>query len=101
VLNFTFQAPVYDWKGEDAFVFVSLPGDISAAILAEDQARPRRKPGTSIPVVALVGGTRWKTSVSLDKKAGTYRLAIKAAVRDQEQLQVGEMIEVGMVIDFA
>ena len=40
----------------------------------------------SIPVIATIGKTQWKTSIFPDKKSGTYLLPLKAQVRKKENI---------------
>ena len=46
----------------------------------------------SVPVVATIGKTSWRTSIFSDKKAGAYLLPLKAEVRKKEGIQNGDRI---------
>jgi hypothetical protein len=50
-----------------------------------------------IPVAAHIGRTRWKTS--LFPKDGRYIVPVKAVVRRAEELAVGDMVTVRLVVD--
>lgn len=52
----------------------------------------------SIPVIATVGKTKWKTSVFPDKKSGTYLLPLKAQVRRAEGIDAGDSITFSLAI---
>ncbi len=46
----------------------------------------------SLPVMATLGKTKWKTSIFPDKRSGTYLLPLKAAVRKSEDVHVKETV---------
>ena len=50
-----------------------------------------------IPVLAQIGGTRWKTS--LFPKDGRYIVPVKAGVRTAEGLEVGDTVTVRLAVD--
>jgi uncharacterized membrane protein (UPF0127 family) len=50
-----------------------------------------------IPVLAQIGGTRWKTS--LFPKDGRYIVPVKAGVRTAEGLEVGDTVAVRLAVD--
>ena len=47
----------------------------------------------SIPVVVIIGKTRWKTSIFPDRKKGTYLLPLKTAVRQNEGISYGKTVD--------
>lgn len=52
------------------------------------------------PVTAIIGATRWKTSIFWDRKRDAYLLPVKAAVRTKEQLREGDSPEIALVAGF-
>ena len=46
----------------------------------------------SLPVVATLGKTSWKTSIFPDKKRGAYLLPLKAEVRKKEGIKAGDTV---------
>ncbi len=46
----------------------------------------------SLPVVVRIGKTEWRTSLFPDKRSSSYLFAIKAAVRQREQIEAGDTI---------
>lgn len=46
----------------------------------------------SLPVMATIGKTTWKTSIFPDKKRGAYLLPIKAEVRKKEEIEKDDMV---------
>ncbi len=99
-LEYTFSAPIRVW--EDAgtrALFVWLPRDIAAEILHQAKAvMPKRK---SVPVLAMVGNTRWETAIFRDEAEKTYALPLKAVVRDKELLREGQTVEATVILNFS
>jgi hypothetical protein len=92
--TFAFAAPLWLWdfEGGTAWVFVTLPEEISAVIRAVPRAP---KPGFgSIRVEVRLGESRWSTSIFPDSKVGRYILPIKKAVRMAEGVDVDDTVEV-------
>jgi hypothetical protein len=53
----------------------------------------------SVPVVATIGGTTWKTSIFPDKKAGSFVLPLKAEVRKAEGIEEGQAVELRLDVE--
>jgi hypothetical protein len=90
-MRFRFTAPLWEWSGEGAWFFVTLPEE------AADDIRevPRIPRGFgSVRVRVTVGSTIWSTSVFPDSKRGSYLLPIKKAVRTAEGLAEGDDVPV-------
>lgn len=94
--RFEFVAPLWEWDGDAAWHFVSLPEAVAddVADLAEGKARGFG----SVRVEVAVGATTWRTSVFPDAKRGTYVLPVKKAVRTAESLAVGEGVPVTLTV---
>lgn len=52
----------------------------------------------SLPVVAQIGKTFWKTSIFPDTKSGTYLLALKVAVRKAEHIKLHDRLAIVLQI---
>jgi hypothetical protein len=87
--TFGFEAELYLWKPDGAWVFASLPIEVAEEI--HDMALPGRGFG-SVKVCVRVGATEWRTSVFPDKESGSYVLPIKKAVRTSEGIDVGDTV---------
>ena len=70
--------------------FLTLPKKQSAEIKARFGASARG--WGSLPIVVTVGKTSWKTSIFPDRKADTYLLPLKSAVRKKEKIVDGATI---------
>jgi hypothetical protein len=90
-MNFT--AELWEWEGKAAWVFVTVPADVSADI----REMPRMPRGFgSVRVQVALGGSRWRTSVFPQSKEGTYLLPVKRAVRDAEGVEVGDLVTIDL-----
>lgn len=78
------------YEGPAAWHFVTLPKDES------DQIRlnfgTMKRGWGSVPVLATIGATSWKTSIFPDKAAEAYLLPLKADVRKREHISAGDRI---------
>lgn len=89
-----FAAELWLWQSTGAWVFLSLPADVSEEI--RQQPRPPRPGFGSIRVRVTIGGTAWGTSIFPDSKSGRYILPVKKAVRAAEGLEIGDTAAVGL-----
>jgi hypothetical protein len=95
--EFSFEGKVWEYEGKGAWHFVTLPRAVAVAI-ERDRVGVRKAFGT-LKVLAIVGGTRWKTSIFKDNARRSYLLAIKAEVRRREQIQAGMTVEVTVLLE--
>jgi len=70
-------------------VFIALPTEQADEIL---DLVPRTPGFGSVRVVAQIGDSEWATSLFPSKPAATYLLPIKKAVRQAEQIDVGDSV---------
>jgi hypothetical protein len=94
--EFTFEATVWLYGGKSAWHFVTLPRAVAAEIIGGVMGS--RKPFGSVKVLAILGGTRWNTSLFRDTNKDSFLLPIKAAVRLREQIQAGMRVEVSLLL---
>lgn len=95
----TFEAELYA-VGEDvgSWVFVDLPPHLSDTI-DEELTSPPRGFG-SVRVEVTLGPTTWRTSLFPSKRAGTYVLPVKKAVRRDADVEPGDLASFGLrVVD--
>ena len=91
-----FTGILWEYQGEAPWVFMTL--------LAEDAEEvrdrvPERAGFGSVKVNAVIGESRWPTSVFPDKGSGSFVLPVKRAVRKQEDLDPGDIARVTLHID--
>lgn len=84
------RAKVWLYTGMAGWHFVTFPQNQSANI--KTRFGSMKRGWGSLPVVATVGKTSWKTSIFPDKKAGAYLLPLKEDVRKKEKIAVGDTI---------
>ncbi|EMJ98097.1 PF08922 domain protein [Leptospira alstonii serovar Pingchang str. 80-412] len=61
-----------------------------------------KTPGSwgTIPVLAEIGATRWKTSIFPEKNSTKFVLPLKADVRKREKITVDQKIRASITIQF-
>ena len=89
-MEIDFEAPVWYWRGPSPFYFVSVPAELAAQLRAVSSLVTYG--WGMVPVQALVGATRWKTSMF--PKDGGYVLPLKDAVRRAEGIGEGDVVQV-------
>ena len=82
--KFTVQSEVWLYPGMAGWHFLSVPKKESEEIKRTFGAIKRG--WGSLPVLATIKKTKWKTSIFPDKKSSTYLLPIKAEVRKKENI---------------
>jgi hypothetical protein len=90
--EFEFTAELWQWDGDAAWHFVSLPEAVADEIA--DLAEGKERGFGSVRVEVSVGATTWATSVFPDAQRGTYVLPVKNAVRTAEGLTVAAEVPV-------
>ncbi|GAA6525231.1 DUF1905 domain-containing protein [Intrasporangium sp. DVR] len=93
-----FTAPLWRWKAQDSWFFVTLPDD-AAAVVRERPRPPRGFGSVRVRVhlddpagagAALV----WDTSVFPDSRSGSYVLPVKKQVRVAHDLEEGDPLAI-------
>ncbi|MER8637975.1 DUF1905 domain-containing protein [Mesorhizobium sp. M1365] len=82
------QAEIWVYPGKGGWHFVTLPPELGARIKTAMVGMAR--PWGSLGVEAVIGQTRWRTSLFPDQKSGSLLLPIKTAVRVREGLGAGD-----------
>jgi len=77
--------------------FVTLPLEVSDEI--RDVVGPRPPGFGSVPVVATIGATSWRTSIFPESRSGCFVLPVKKAVRTAEELEAGAPCDVMVAVD--
>jgi hypothetical protein len=88
-MNFEFSAELWLYQGDGAWVFVTLPADISEDIKLFASGLPRKGFG-SVKVTAEVSGVKWDTSIFPDTRLRAYLLPIKKTVRNKASISAGD-----------
>lgn len=98
--DFTTTTPLWRWQSATApaaWFFLTIAGETADGIrmaALSGQWLDGRKGFGSARVEAVIGYTRWKTSVFPHKESGGWILPVKAAVRKAEGLTEGDAVTV-------
>jgi hypothetical protein len=89
VIEVQFTARIARYSADKStWYFATLPPDLATDIRAWTHGL--RGGWGSIKVDAMIGSTRWSTSIFPDKKSQSFLLPVKAQVRTAEQLADGD-----------
>ena len=89
-----FEAEVIQWRGPAPYYFVPVPEPLCEDLRVA--ARDVSYGWGVIPVTVRIGGTSWTTS--LFPKDGGYVLPVKATVRRDERIDVGDTVTVSLTL---
>ena len=93
-MDLDFSGGIWFWKGPAPWYFITVPEDECHQLVA---ASAMVSYGWGmIPVTAQIGETRWTTS--LFPKDGQYIVPLKANVRKAEKLQVGDTVQLRLIV---
>lgn len=90
-----FSGEIIYWRGPAPYHFVQVPEEQSAAI--EDVSTALTYGWGCIPVKARIGSTEFTTS--LFPRDDMYVVPVKVAVRKAEGLELGDAVDVRIVLD--
>ena len=95
-IQYQFKAIPWQYTGQGAWIFVSLPKkpsqEIRTAFKDAEQGWGR------LTAIARVGNSEWKTAIWFDTKADTYLLPLKAEIRKKENVVIGKSVMVSVFI---
>jgi hypothetical protein len=94
-----FEGELWRYTGEAAWYFVTLPGEVADDIAARTEGT--RRGFGSVRVEVTVGASTWRTSVFPDKASGSFLLPVKRQVRDREQIDDGDVLDVRLEVVLA
>lgn len=83
----TFEGELWEYEGEAAWVFVTLPEDKADKIKAR---LTKRKPFGSVKVRVRTDDVEWETSLFPEGQRDTYVLPVKKQVRHQARIDIGD-----------
>ncbi|HUD77220.1 MAG TPA: DUF1905 domain-containing protein [Streptosporangiaceae bacterium] len=93
-MRLEFSGEIWFWRGPAPFHFVTVPDEECGALEAASASVTYG--WGMIPVTALIGSTRWTTS--LFPKDGRYIVPVKAQVRTAEELDVGDVVTLRLTL---
>jgi hypothetical protein len=93
-MELSFRGEIWYWRGPSPFHFVTVSADESATIA---ELAPAVSYGWGmIPVTVRIGRT--DTTTSLWPKDGGYIVPLKKALREREGLELGDVVEVTLLV---
>lgn len=95
--RYVLKAKVWLYPGDTAcWHFLTLPKKESEEM--QKRFGTAKRGWGSLPVTVTIGKTSWNTSVFPDKKSGAYILPLKAKVRKDERIGVGDIVNFTVVV---
>lgn len=94
--TYRFTAELWEYPGDAAWHFVTVPGEQSDDIASRSPAG--RRGFGAVKVRVTIGATTWETSVFPDSKLGSYVLPVKKPVRTAEGIQAGDKVKVTLAL---
>lgn len=94
MLELSFEGEVWFWRGPAPFHFVTVPQEPAADI--ESIASGVSYGWGMIPANVTIGATTFY--IALWPKDGGYIVPLKAAVREAEGIELGDVVTVGLEI---
>ncbi len=89
-MRLSFAGEVWFWRGPSPFHFVTVPEEESAELRAVSSLVTYG--WGVIPVTARIGNTTWTTS--LFPKNDAYLVPLRASVREAEDIELGDRVDV-------
>jgi len=94
---YEFRAELWPWQTRrDLWTFVTVPDDPSEEIAVFGEGM--RRGFGAVPVRVRIGTTTWRTSVFPQSSAGPYVLPVKRAVREANDVGVGDEVDVWLEV---
>ena len=94
-MHLRFSNEIWYWRGPSPFHFLTVPETESSKI--KEVSNLVTYGWGVIPVNAQIGKTEWTTS--LIPKDGRYLVPLKNAVRFSEGLEIGDVVEVQLLLN--
>ncbi len=91
-IQYNFSAKLWQYSGKGAWIFVTLPEDISKEI--RDNLKWQEEGWGRLKAKAKIGKSEWETAIWFDTKVNCYLLPLKSLIRQREAIEEGQLIEV-------
>ena len=94
-VKYEFSAKAYQYsssKEMTGWIFVSLPKELSVEI--RESFKWLEEGWGRMKVKAQLGKSQWESAIWFDTKQDTYLLPLKAKIRKQEEVVLGEEIKI-------
>ena len=94
-IDYDFYASPYQYSSSEemcGWTFVSLPKELALEI--RDNFKCREEGWGRMKITAKLGKSEWQTAIWFDTKQDTYLLPLKAIIRKQEKIVLGEEVKI-------
>ena len=94
-IKYEFSARTYQYSSSEemcGWTFVSLPKELSTEI--REKFKYLEEGWGRMKVTAKLGSSEWQTAIWFDTKQATYLLPLKAKIRKQEKVVLGEAVKI-------
>jgi len=98
-MKYEFSAKPYQYSSSEemcGWTFVSLPKELSKEI--RDSFKHLEEGWGRMKVTIKLGVSEWQTAIWFDTKQDTYLLPLKAKVRKQENVVLGEDVKIIILV---
>ena len=98
-IRYEFSAKAYQYSSSEemcGWVFASLPKELSKEI--RDNFKCLEEGWGRMKITAKIGDSKWQTSIWFDTKQDTYLLPLKAKIRKQENIVLGEDVQISIQV---
>lgn len=84
LIKYDFSATAWQYEGQGAWYFVSLPAEMSTEI--RENLKWQEEGWGRLKAKARTGNSEWQTAIWYDTKRMTYLLPLKAEIRKKENI---------------
>ena len=98
-VKYEFSAKAYQYSSSEemcGWTFVSLPKELSVEI--RESFKYLEEGWGRMKVTAKFGGSEWQTAIWFDTKQDTYLLPLKAKIKIQEKVVLGEDVKIRILV---
>ncbi len=96
MFKYTFSSTISLFPGPSDWYFIDLPKDISDEI--KDVTSMNRRGFGAVRVDVELGKSKWQTSIFPHSKNGVYMLPLKRQIRQENNLDYDDAVEVELVL---
>lgn len=95
-IKYNFSEKVWQYASPGGWYFISLPENIAKEI--RGNLKSEEESWGRLKATAEIGKSQWKTAIWFDTKMNTYLLPLKADIRKKEKIEIGNSIDVTILL---
>lgn len=96
LIQYQFSAVPWQYKGKGAWIFVTVPEDLSSEI--RSNLKWQEEGWGRLKAKVKIGRTEWDTAIWFDSKINCYLLPLKAIIRKKESIDLEKTITIKLFI---